>query len=444
MSSGNGVADQVGALERALAESEARAERLEALVEASQLINSTLNLDEVLQRILRTATDYTRADRGTIYLVDRERGDLWSKVIQTDTASLTISQTGTVLEIRLPLGAGIAGHVGATGEVIALADAYDDPRFNPAVDRSSGYRTRAMLCTPIRDRSSEIVGVFQILNKPDGPFTPADVLFLDSLSTHASIAIDNARLYGQAREMKKLEEEMLLAREIQGRLLPASLPTVPGYAFAANHQPARQVGGDYYDCLARPGDSFFVAIGDVSGKGVPASLLMANLQACFHAQAGLALSTDEMSRRLNTLLHQVTPWGKFITFFCAALDPATHTLRFTNAGHNPPMLRRRDGSIEELSTGGIMLGILPDQPFIEGEITLEPGEALVMFTDGVTEAFNVAEEEYGEDRLRDVLRRCPDADATGLMETILDEVSTFSGDAPQSDDITLFILSRSS
>jgi putative methionine-R-sulfoxide reductase with GAF domain len=215
-------------------------QKLERLVEASMHLNSTLNLEEVLDRILDTALHIVDGDRGTVYLVEEKRQELWSRVL-----------TGADrFEIRLPLGKGIAGYVAATGDTLNIPDAYVDPRFNPDVDRRSGYRTRTILCMPMRNHAGKVIGVFQLLNKHEGLFTREDELRIDALSVHAAIAVENARLYESEREMLKLEKKLVAAREVQRMLLPQELPSVPGLELSASTTPAEEVGGDLYDFIS--------------------------------------------------------------------------------------------------------------------------------------------------------------------------------------------------
>ncbi len=208
-------------------------EKMSRLVEAARHLNSTLDLSEVLDRILATALQLVNGDRGTVYLIDENRQELWSRV-------LTGSRR---LEIRLPFGKGIAGYVAATGDTLNIEDAYLDPRFNPDVDKQSGYHTQSMLCMPMRNNAGHIIGVFQLLNKKDGVFTKDDEKLIDAMSVHAAIAAENARLYEQEKEKLKYEKYLHAAREVQRTLLPQAAPSLPGLDLAASMDPAEEVGG---------------------------------------------------------------------------------------------------------------------------------------------------------------------------------------------------------
>lgn len=269
-----------------------------------------------------------------------------------------------------------------------------------------------------------------------------DLEYLGALGGLAISSLENVRLLDEMIEKRRLEEDLRIAWEIQQQLLPASLPQVPGYEIAAGTLPARQVGGDCYDVITLPDGRLLIAIADVSGKGTPASLLMANVQAALRALAPLGMPLGELAGRVNDLIHDNTAADKFITAFLAILDPASGGLDYVNAGHNPPY-HISDGSVTPLELGGLILGIMPTAiPYQVGRVTLRPGDLLAMYTDGVSEAMNPAREEYGEERLTRLLLREPGASATQLFEHIRADVEAFVDGAGRSDDITVITLTR--
>jgi sigma-B regulation protein RsbU (phosphoserine phosphatase) len=405
---------------------------LRSLVEASKMLNSTLDLDELLKLILQVATENTGADRGTIYLVDKKRKEIWSR----------LTNDAEVVEIRLPLSQGIAGHVASTGEIVALDNVYDDPRFDRSTDMRTGYRTRTMLCMPLRDKEREIIGVFQILNKKNGTFNQQDAVFLDALSTHAAIALENARLYQEALEKKRLEGEISVAREIQQRLLPAKMPEFRGFEFAAKNIPTFKVGGDYYDFLPLPDGRLAFAIGDVSGKGIPAALLMSSLRAGFQTQLREDKSLTSVADKLNRLIFHCTSMSSFITFFFGVIHPKKKYIDYINCGHNPPYVLLQSGKLKDLRDGGLVLGMVDDAKFSRGRIVLSPGEMLVSFTDGVTEALNKRGRLFGEKKLEKLILKNRKREAVELLEIVFKAVQKHIGEAPQSDDITALIIRR--
>lgn len=296
---------------------------------------------------------------------------------------------------------------------------------------------------PLRAQN-EFKGVFGVGGRmTDAPYAQADLDFLSSLGNLAVIGLENARLFREAIEKQKMEDELLIAKEIQKGLLPADLPDLPGYAISAVNISSKQVGGDYYDVIPLGRARWVVAVGDVSGKGAPASLLMASLQASIRALVPLGLSLSELTGRVNDLMTQNTTQGRFITFFWGILDPQTGRFSYVNAGHNPPLLCRADGTIELLEEGGLILGVMPTKkPYDQGEVVLAPGDTLCLYTDGVSEAMNSAGVEFGEGRVEEILRGSRTVPIDGVRRSIVDAVTGWSGAAGQSDDITLLLLRR--
>ena len=419
-------------MERHAGVSEKEIGRLKLLIEAAKVLNSTLDLDKLLGVILETALGLVDGDRGTVYLLDEEKKELWSRVLKG----------GERIEIRMPTGSGIAGYVAATGDTLNIPDAYFDTRFNPDFDRVTGYRTRSILCMPMKNRDGTIVGVFQILNKRSGTFTAEDESVLDALSVHAAIAVENARLYEQERQKIAMEKDLQAAREVQMTLIPKRVPDVAGYMFAAVTIPAREVGGDLYDFTAKEPGQLAICLGDVSGKGLAASLLMANVQATLRDQAFTAAPASECVRRSNMLLFQNTGNEKFVTLFYALLDPASGSLTCCNAGHEQPFLIRSGGEISRLTAGGTVLGIMEDYPYEQETVTLGPGDLVLIFSDGVSEAMNSSGDQLGEDPIRSVLKKHHGGDPEELKEALIAAVRTHAGGAPQADDITIVVVKR--
>jgi len=272
-------------------------------------------------------------------------------------------------------------------------------------------------------------------------YSTRDLEFLYSLGNLAIISLENARLFKEAIEKQRLEDELLIAREIQKGLLPSRLPQIPNFEIAATNISSKQVGGDYYDAISLGHSRYVLAIGDVSGKGTPASLLMANLQASIRALVPFNLSMSELTKRVNDLMYENTSSDRFVTFFWGLFDATKGSLTYVNAGHNHPYLVRADGCMERLEKGGMILGIMNALiPYEEETVDLKPGDFLVMFTDGVSEAMNRNAEEYGESRLEEVLKSVHGKPAQEVLDAIHLDVKKHTGDFPQSDDITLLVL----
>ncbi|NOY05035.1 MAG: SpoIIE family protein phosphatase [Chlorobi bacterium] len=274
-------------------------------------------------------------------------------------------------------------------------------------------------------------------------YSDTDVSFLSGLCTAAVSALENSRLFKETVEKERMERELNIARGIQKQLLPKSLPCPANYLTAGLNDSSLQVGGDYYDGLQLSETEYLYAIADVSGKGAPASILMANVQAALRTIAPLHLDLPEATARINDVIFSNTGAEMFITFFWGVLNAETNRFRYVNAGHNPPLLLRADGSIEPLNKGGLILGIMEsNMPYEQGEVELLRGDTIVMYTDGVNEAMNTDEEEFGVERLEQLLRHNLDNSPHYLVTTIRNAIHEFSVNAGQSDDITLLLLKR--
>ena len=299
----------------------------------------------------------------------------------------------------------------------------------------------ARAALPLKSQG-ETEGILLIGERLQYGIDAEDLEYLGALGALAISSLENARLLDEMIEKRRLEEDLRIAWEIQQQLLPSSLPEITGYSIFAGTLPARQVGGDCYDVISIPDGRLLIAIADVSGKGTPASLLMANVQAALRALAPLGLSLDELAGRVNDLIHDNTAPDKFITAFIALLDPDSGRLEYVNAGHNPPFHVTGE-EITPLSEGGLILGVMPTTiPYLVGACELKEGEGVVMYTDGVSEAMNDQRDEYGDDRLIDLLRKECSSPADRIFNQVQEDVRQHVGNAAQSDDITIIALTR--
>jgi sigma-B regulation protein RsbU (phosphoserine phosphatase) len=289
-----------------------------------------------------------------------------------------------------------------------------------------------------QDRSK---GVLLLGQKISGKhFTKEELDFLSTLGNQAMISLENAWLFEDSLEKKRLEEELQVARKIQMGLLPESFPDLRTCEVYGINISSKQVGGDYFDVIKIDEDNYIVAIADVSGKGVPASLLMSNVQASLLALSGEVKEFDRLVAKVNNIIHANTDADKFITFFGGILNIRDLTFTYVNAGHNPPYWVRADGSLEMLEKGGLLLGLIPNIPYEQETIRLSSHDRIVMFTDGVTEAMNEKEEQFEELRLEKLLQSNLDLSAKDCTELICKEVKAFAGNAAQSDDITVVVI----
>lgn len=405
--------------------------RLRELIEASKRINSSLEPAVLFDSILQVAREQIDVERGTLFFVDARRGELWAR----------ISSDPGVDEIRLPIGQGIAGAVAMSGESLILHDVRSDPRFDPSTDRKSGFHTQSMLCVPIRNRSGRIVGVLQLLNKRDGQFGPQDLAFLDSVSDHMAIAMDNAALHRDALVKDRMEQELLLGREIQTRLLPQAPTDVPGLEIAAATRFCYEVGGDYYDFIRRASGRLDVGCGDVSGKGVSAALIMSSLQAALRVASPLEHDLVRLLVQTNGILHTMTRGRKYVTLFFGRYEPATGELEYVNAGHNAPLLVS-DRTVRRLPATGRPIGLLPSVTYETARVVLPPGGLLLLYSDGLTEATNAAEEEFGVERLEAAAAAAAELPAGEVLESVLSAVSAFEDGVEPADDKTAVVLRR--
>jgi sigma-B regulation protein RsbU (phosphoserine phosphatase) len=405
--------------------------QLSLLFEATRLLNSTLDLAELLELILKIASTEVNADRGSVFLVDQEHKELWSIV-----ASGLDHQ-----EIRVPFGMGVAGRVGESGETVNTPDAYSLPYFEQGFDQKFGYRTRSLLCIPVRHHTGNIVGVIQLLNKKGGPnFTAEDEDFLAKLSGHMAMALENARLHRDALIKQRLEKELALARGIQHSLLPDAPPIIPGYDISVLNHPCFEVGGDYYDFLSLGPQSLLLVVADVEGKGVGSALVMSNLQATLRALVMHLHSLEVLALSLNEMIYNDTKSEKYLSIFLGLVDTRRNGLHYINAGHVPPLLIRSNGQCKTLDEGGTVIGLFPTAEYHRGTVKLEPGDILVCCTDGIPEACNEKEDEYGSERLADCIRNHRQKPAQAIVEAVLADVNKYAAGGKYTDDKVLMVM----
>ncbi len=302
---------------------------------------------------------------------------------------------------------------------------------------------QAQLAVPLIVKSRRTGILFLGRRMVDGKFTDADIKFIESLGSVATTALENNRLLQQELKQKALEEELAIAKKIQQGLLPRAIPSIEGYDIAASNLSSKEIGGDYYDIsLEHDGDIMFI-IADVSGKGVPAALLMANMQAAFRTLAPLGLPLEVMVERMNSLIFRNTTSDKFVTAFIGVLTPKSGVLKYINAGHNPPVIVREDNSVEELTHGGLILGIMEHTiPYEVGRVVLRHNELLYLYTDGVSEAQNREGAELGEKPLIALLQEKCSADSATILAEVDALVHSHVQSEPQSDDITMMAFRR--
>ena len=407
--------------------------RLEAILDASKILNSTLDFGTLLAAILDLAVRNLEATRGTIYLVDRERGELWSRVVKGDDDD--------AIEIRVGIGVGIAGQVAQTGATINVKDVGADPRFFSPFDPHAGLGSRNMLCMPMRNRQGVIIGVFQIIDRQHGTFDAEDERFLAAFADHAAITLETARLHEELVAKRLLDQELQFATTIQQRLLPAEDVRIPGYDVAGAMRPSRSVGGDYFDIIPDGERGAILVVADVAGKGLPAALLVSTLHAALHAYLQANVTFEVLLQKLNVMLLETATPERYATLFLADLQSDSHTLRYVNAGHPPPVLLSPAGD-RLLAANGIPVGLLPDMSWEVGCVSLRANDVLIAYSDGITEASDDTGEEFGSERLHACARHAAKRPPAEAIRQISRDVDTFARGI-QADDQTLLVLKRS-
>ncbi len=425
---------------------------LEALLEISKALNSSLRLNDVLEKVMDAMIALTEGERCMMLLGgDADALEIAAQRNLTDDKSLSTKYSQSVVSA-----------VFGNGQAQILTDVAEDEHFS-AQQSIVGLHLRTVMCVPLRlshfardvdsdlgdfqtgseDDGQRILGVLYVDRRsPTRNFGDQDLSMLESFASHAAIAIDNARLYEEALEKRKMEDELRVANRIQRSLLLSDFPESDWYDVHALNVPSRGVGGDYYEFFETQFGTLGFAVGDVSGKGIPAAMLMATLQAAFLAAIQASEDLAFVCSHVNNFLVERTSPERYATFFVGLLRPDGQ-LQFINAGHNPALLVRGDGEPQRLMGGGMPLGLFADRDYEIQTMELIADDVVVVFSDGVTEANNPDEEEFSEEALAKVVVADRNLDADGMGKAVFDAVADFSAGAPQHDDLTLMIVKHS-
>jgi sigma-B regulation protein RsbU (phosphoserine phosphatase) len=393
---------------------------------------ASATLHETLQQIASLVFEAVPAERCCIMM--RDEG---SEELKVAVARLRERQ-GEVGEIRVSRT--IMEEVVVQGKSVLTADAQQDPRLMSSTMTLQGIRS--VLAVPLGVGEKVFGIIYADSPIAEGRFTEDHLKVLTTLASVAAIRVENARLMEEQIERERLEQELQLASEIQQRFQPTQAPQIAGYELQGISFPCYEIGGDYYDFIEREDGRLVVTLGDVSGKGTAAALLMSSLHAAVHAQASSHNSLVETISAVNNYLAENIPSNRFVTLFYAELDPQTGALSFINAGHNPPLIVHAAGTIENLASGGLPLGIRPNADYREGRTQLQPSDVLVIYSDGVSEAVSPQGEEFGTERLYQVVSRNLDASAAGIRDRIEAALTKWAQGTPAADDITLVIVKR--
>jgi sigma-B regulation protein RsbU (phosphoserine phosphatase) len=408
-------------------------EELTILNDISGAISAAWSLEDIMELIVRKCIKHFKAEQGSVMLHDpvEEQADFRTMIRRADSS-------GQMLPYRL--GMQLRGWMLKYQQPLLINDLAKDPRFKMVVEKDQPIRS--VLSAPLLFKG-RMLGSLNVFNKSSRQgFTEADKRLLAIIATESAQVIENARLYEEEQALSIIQKEMKLAYKIQTGLLPREAPDLAGYDIWGKSIPAEAVGGDYYDFVRMEDDRVGICLGDVSGKGMPAALLMANLHATLRGQILQGLSPQACLERSNEhLLPSMDP-GRFVTLFYAALDGRTGEVCYANAGHNYPFLFGASKEVTRLGVGGVALGCLRDTSYTEGHVTLAPEDILLLYSDGITEAVDKDENLFGEERLVEVVRENRDATAEQLIEKIVEAVRLHSGESAQADDMTAVVVRR--
>ncbi len=408
--------------------------RLELLYRISQTINSSLDLNTVLDVLIDESIQVTRAERGFLMLFD---GD---KKLSYKTARGM--EQRNIEESDFQISRGAAERVAKEGISLLTSNAQMDERLDKRASVKL-YGLRSILCVPIRHKE-QVLGVVYVDNHfQNGIFSQADLELLESIAASAGIAIENARLYQVAVEKGRMERELQVARAVQARLIPPETPRLAGWDFAACWKPAHEVSGDFYDFLNLPGGRLGLVVADVSDKGMPAALFMALSRSILRAVIGRGDGPAADISQASRLIWQDTAAEMYITLFHASLAADNPVITYVNAGHNPPLLCRvREHRLEQLERTGMAAGVEADTPYEQKSLTLEKGDSLLIYTDGVSDAAG-PQGPYGETRIREAFQKYCGLGARQMIAAIERELTEFCGDEIPFDDITMLAIKRS-
>ena len=409
------------------------------LLQISEKIVGTLKLDDILNHLLDAVRLVLAYDAAGIFILRRtgltpRRGPLTDVIAGMALRGFDHRLPGS--DPMLKAGKGIVGAVIRTGKSIVCPDVRQDRRYI-----KGRAQTLSEIAVPVF-LNGQVIGALNLESDQVGTYTEADVEMLQFFANAAAISIERAVLHRQLLEKKVIETQLEIARKVQASLLPKAPAQILGYDVAGLNLPAYEIGGDYYDYIPFPNGHLGVAVADVSGKGIPAALIMATFRAALRTQVRNDFELPHIMQSVNKLLADWIGVPGFVTAVYGILDPEAGTYIYANCGHNPPVLLRSDGGIEMLDRGGAALGVLAEAEYETAVVTLAPGDTLVLYTDGVVEAANADGEEFGPERLIQVLKRTSGSEAQKMIRAVVKETRAHSRRHGYHDDFTIVILKR--
>lgn len=403
------------------------------VLDVTRQLAAPLELDELLLLITSVAVDLIAAERATVFTLDAAAGELVAKVAHGQP------------DLCVPADRGIAGDTVRLRRLVHVRDCYGDARFNPAVDRVTGYTTRSMLSMPMIASDGAVVGVMQVLNATDGAFSASDEELVEVFAAQAAVALQRSMLFEDRLARQKLQRDLEVARSIQRSSLPDALPEVQGYELAAHFQPADEAGGDAYDALVDAQGRLWVLVGDATGHGIGPALSAAQLRAMFRMGLRLGATLPQIIGHVNAQLAADVPAGRFVTAVIGVLDPRTHVFEYVSGGQGPIVQVRADGSCEARDATTVPLGVIDDIDTSRTEsITLRPGEALALFSDGVYERMDRGDRQFALEGVKGVLCETLRESAEGSVGAMVRALSEHADGLPASDDVTMLLIKRKS
>jgi serine phosphatase RsbU (regulator of sigma subunit)/CheY-like chemotaxis protein len=419
------LTEEKGKVDSLLEESE----RISGLIfDYAARMGSEADPDKLLLLNADMARDLVRAEGCSLWPCGASAGELWSKVAHG------------IPETRIGAEHSLVEACVTTNQAIVVNDTFKDPRFDREIDRSGGYGTRSALVLPLRSPAGDILGALQVLNKAGG-FEESDVKLLELAASFSVSALVAQKLRQEAEAARLFFRELEIAREVQRHLFPSHPPNVPGLDISTYCRPAHVVGGDYYDFLYQPDSELWVTVGDVSGKGISAALLMASLQASLRTQLnGRPNSVADVVSELNQALCSSFGQERYSTLFCGRLNPVDWNLTYVNAGQVQPRLLRSSGELQYLNCGGVPVGLLDSASYEHASIRLQPGDVLACFSDGITEASNREGHLWNDRDVDQVLDENRHRSAAEVLDKLVQAADDFMKNGEQADDMTIVIL----
>jgi sigma-B regulation protein RsbU (phosphoserine phosphatase) len=414
-------------------------DKLRMLLDITKTISRSLDLDEVLNLVMDTLDSLIPYDAAGIFLVKCSRPLAeWDgspdETCVFHTQAVRGYEIEDLQELQLKMGEGLIGHVALSGKPFISPDVRREPRYINA-----RAHTRSEMVAPIIS-NEEVIGVFDLESDELNAYSNDDLEVLMLLASQVAIIIEKVMLHEQLIEKQRLQAQLEIARQVQLELLPARDPELEGFDISAYNFPTEEVSGDYYDWVRIYEDQIGIVIADVSGKGVPAALLMAFLRASLRAASHIGYAPHISMSKVNYLLWESIERNQFVTAFYGILDATNRTLAYSNAGHNPPILMEADGQARFEERGGVPLGMFRDSRYYEYYATIDPGQIFVLYTDGATEATNPAGEEYGRDRLVEVVRRNRELSAREIIDVLHRDLMDWTDGRGATDDVTFFVV----